>query len=73
MAVIGAGPAGLATAKELLEEGHEVVCFERGEQVGGVFGYREEGGVVWESCRLTSSRALTAFSDYPIPEGMGPT
>ncbi len=71
VAVIGAGPAGLATTKELLEEGHEVVCFERGEQVGGVFGYQEEAGVVWESCRLTSSRALTGFSDYPIPERYG--
>ena len=29
VAVIGAGPSGLVTVKELLEEGHEPTCFEK--------------------------------------------
>ena len=33
--VIGAGPSGLTTIKQLLDEGHEVRCFERGDNIGG--------------------------------------
>ena len=56
----------MATAKELLAEGHSVVCFERAASLGGVFRFGEADGVVWESCRLTSSALLTAFSDFPM-------
>ena len=66
MAVIGAGPSGLVAVKELLEQGHRPVCFERAGSLGGVFRFGEEDGVVWESCRLTSSGLLTAFSDFPV-------
>lgn len=71
VAVIGAGPSGLVTVKELLEEGHLPTCFERAAGLGGVFRFGEAGGdgVVWESCRLTSSGLLTAFSDFPDPSG----
>jgi dimethylaniline monooxygenase (N-oxide forming) len=66
VAVIGAGPSGLATVKELLAEGHEPTCFDRAAGIGGVFRFDEHHGVVWESCRLTSSGLLTAFSDFPV-------
>lgn len=66
IAVIGAGPSGLVTVKELLEEGHEPTCFEKADGLGGVFRFGENDGVVWESCRLTSSGPLTAFSDFPV-------
>lgn len=71
VAVIGAGPSGLATVKELLDEGHVPTCFERANSLGGVFRFEEAPGqgVVWESCRLTSSGLLTAFSDFPDPWG----
>src|SRR5262249_3819531 len=65
IAVIGAGPSGLATIKELLDEGHDPVCFERAAGIGGVFRFGEADGRVWESCRLTSSPLLTSFSDFP--------
>ena len=68
VAVIGAGPSGIATTKELLEEGHDPTCFERAGDLGGVFRFGEDDGVVWESCRLTSSGLLTAFSDFPAPD-----
>jgi dimethylaniline monooxygenase (N-oxide forming) len=67
VAVIGAGPSGLVTVKELLEEGHAPTCFEKADGPGGVFRFGENDGVVWESCRLTSSGLLTAFSDFPVP------
>jgi thioredoxin reductase len=66
VAVIGAGPSGLATVKELLAEGHEPVCFERAASLGGVFRRAEDDGVCWDSCRLVSSGVLTAFSDFPV-------
>ncbi len=65
--MIGAGPAGLVTTKELLDEGHQPVCFERAAGLGGVFRFGEDDGRVWESCRLTSSPLLTSFSDFPAP------
>jgi dimethylaniline monooxygenase (N-oxide forming) len=65
VAVVGAGPSGLVTVKELLEEGHQPTCFERASNLGGVFRFSEDDGVVWESCRLTSSGLLTQFSDFP--------
>jgi NADPH-dependent 2,4-dienoyl-CoA reductase/sulfur reductase-like enzyme len=36
-AVIGAGPCGLAVARELLREGHSVTVFEAGSGVGGAW------------------------------------
>jgi dimethylaniline monooxygenase (N-oxide forming) len=68
VAVIGAGPSGLVTVKELLDEGHLPTCYERAASLGGVFRFAERDGVVWESCRLTSSILLTAFSDFPDPQ-----
>ncbi len=67
VAVVGAGSSGLVTVKELLDEGHEPTCFERATELGGVFRFGEQDGVVWDSCRLTSSGLLTAFSDFPAP------
>jgi 2,4-dienoyl-CoA reductase (NADPH2) len=36
-AVVGAGPAGLATATSLAERGHEVVLFDAADRIGGQF------------------------------------
>ncbi|OBZ83530.1 Thiol-specific monooxygenase [Choanephora cucurbitarum] len=42
IAVIGAGPAGLPTAKHLLDEGIEVKIFERNSAAGGTWIYHKE-------------------------------
>jgi|AntAceMinimDraft_1070359.scaffolds.fasta_scaffold13632_3 cation diffusion facilitator CzcD-associated flavoprotein CzcO len=39
VAVVGAGAAGLAAARELAVEGHSVVVYEKGGDVGGVWMY----------------------------------
>ena len=59
VAVIGCGPAGLVTCKELREEGHDVVCFEMSSKVGGEFAHG-----FWAGGKLTSSPYVTAFSDF---------
>lgn len=59
VAVIGAGPAGLATAKECLEAGHKVTTYDNQKIVGGEFGNR-----FWPGGKLTSSPYVTCFSDF---------
>ncbi|WP_400262371.1 glutamate synthase subunit beta [Sphingobacterium sp. SG20118] len=39
IAIIGSGPAGLAAAAQLNKAGHDVVVFERDDQVGGLLRY----------------------------------
>lgn len=42
VAIIGAGAAGLASAREFSARGHEVTVFEQGEQAGGIWAYQAE-------------------------------
>ena len=42
IAVVGAGPAGLACATALAERGHQVTLFERAHEIGGQFRYARE-------------------------------
>lgn len=66
VAVIGAGPVGLAVVKECRAAGLEVACFDRQEKVGGVYFCNDTfPGGVWDSVRLTTSPWITAFADFP--------
>jgi 2,4-dienoyl-CoA reductase (NADPH2) len=42
IAVVGAGPAGLACATTLAQRGHRVTLFERASEIGGQFRYARE-------------------------------
>jgi len=64
VAIIGAGVAGLATAKVLTQAGHEVEVFDLAPDVGGVWSRtRRYPGVTTQS-----SKAQYSLSDYPMPK-----
>lgn len=59
IAVIGAGLSGITTIKQLLDEGHEVTCFEKLDNPGGVFSKNE----IYRDLHLTISNYFMAYSD----------
>lgn len=61
--VVGAGVSGLTALKEVLEEGHSAVCFERESEPGGVF----TTGVAYDPMQLTVSQHYMAYSAFPPP------
>ncbi|EGB06150.1 hypothetical protein AURANDRAFT_29808 [Aureococcus anophagefferens] len=63
--VIGGGTSGLAGMVQLINEGIEVVCFEKEARVGGIFNWGEDKNGVYDSVILTISSMLMAFSDFP--------
>ena len=67
MAVIGAGPSGLVAAKHALEAGFEPTVFEASEALGGQWHSAAPHSGVWPGMRTNTSRAMTAFSDFPAP------
>ncbi len=56
--VIGAGPAGLAVIKELLDRGLDVVAFEAQPALGGGFASQ------YRDLQLTTSSLITSFGSY---------
>ncbi|HAC64203.1 MAG TPA: flavin-binding monooxygenase subfamily [Cyanothece sp. UBA12306] len=62
--VIGAGPGGLVTIKELLERKvGQVVCLEQTKDLGGVFAN------TYDNLVLTSSCTYSMFSDFWMGDG----
>ncbi|MFW0796632.1 NAD(P)-binding domain-containing protein [Gordonia sp. CPCC 205515] len=70
--VVGAGPCGLTTIKQLRDEGHEVVCFDKNDDLGGIW-LREDGDgdqmKAYDNLYLTISMKLMAYSDFPFAGG----
>ncbi|MBA2504717.1 MAG: NAD(P)-binding domain-containing protein [Thermoleophilaceae bacterium] len=66
--VVGAGPAGLAMMRALGRHGLEFDCFERHEDVGGIWDQANPGSPVYDSAHFISSRSLSGFHGYPMPE-----
>lgn len=72
VAVIGAGMAGLVAAKELREEGHDVVVYERAARPGGVWAAsKARGGNAWGST-MTSTGALNTMLSDAVTEVFHP-
>lgn len=71
IAVIGAGAAGLCAAKHLKAGGHAVTIFELGSRIGGLWVYENDNGLspCYKSLHVNSEARVTAYKDYPFPEG----
>ncbi|XP_048738339.2 flavin-containing monooxygenase 5-like [Ostrea edulis] len=71
VAVIGGGCCGLTSVKACLEYGMEPVCFERTDDICGLWRFTEgniEGkGSVAKSTLIKTSKEMSAFSDFPPP------
>lgn len=65
--VIGAGAAGLVTAKSLLDREIDVDVLEAGDTVGGMWQIDSPGSAAYETLQTNSSRTQTEFSDFPMP------
>lgn len=68
VAVIGAGPSGLAALKNLLAMDISATAFESSNEVGGVWHYDGPASSVYDSTHLISSKRQTEFVDFPMPD-----
>jgi cation diffusion facilitator CzcD-associated flavoprotein CzcO len=64
--VIGAGPAGLATARALAARGLPYDQVERNEGVGGIWDIDAPGSPMYEAAHFISSRTLSGFPGFPM-------
>jgi cation diffusion facilitator CzcD-associated flavoprotein CzcO len=67
VAVIGAGPSGLATLKALTDQGVPARCFDPGDRVGGLWVLGGPHSSAYRTLHLNTSRIRTEFTDYPMP------
>ena len=66
VAVIGAGPMGLATARQLLAHGFNVRGYELHDDVGGLWDIANPYSTIYASAHLISSKRMTEFADFPM-------
>jgi hypothetical protein len=85
VAVIGAGPAGIVSAREAVRHGCEVAIYEAGSAVGGVWVYSERTeqdplgqdsdtavhSSLYDSLTTNIPRDLMAFADYTFDSAGG--
>lgn len=69
VAVIGAGPGGLAAARWLKSRGFESCLFEAAADLGGQWNCANSNSGVWPSMRTNTARMVTRFSDLDHESG----
>lgn len=65
-AVIGAGPSGLAAARNLQRRGIPWSGYELADDVGGLWNIDGPRSTVYESAHLISSKRTTEFAEFPM-------
>lgn len=67
-AVIGAGPAGLAAARNLQRFEIPFIGFESHDDVGGLWDISSKTSTMYDSAHLISSKRMTEFKEFPMRE-----
>lgn len=67
-AIVGAGPAGLTMARALAARGIGFDVFEAADGIGGLWNADDPASPVYDSAHLISSRTMTGFEGYPMPD-----
>src|SRR5215813_7775374 len=70
--IIGAGSSGITAAKNLRQLGIPFDVFERENSIGGNWCYGKPNSSVYRSIHLISSKPLTEYLDFPMPEEYPP-
>src|SRR5262245_16914977 len=68
--IVGAGSSGLAALKALTAAGIPCDCLEREDDVGGNWYYGRPHSSVYASTHTISSKRLTEYVDYPMPDAL---
>uniref|UniRef100_A0A8C8ZEF3 Flavin-containing monooxygenase n=1 Tax=Prolemur simus TaxID=1328070 RepID=A0A8C8ZEF3_PROSS len=72
VAVIGAGISGLGAIKCCLDEDLEPTCFERNDDIGGVWKFQKNTSdkmpSIYRSVTINTSKEMMCFSDFPVPD-----
>jgi cation diffusion facilitator CzcD-associated flavoprotein CzcO len=66
--VIGAGPGGLLAAVALKKRGIPFEVVDAGRQPGGIWDIDRDATPMYESAHFISSRQLSGFPGFPMPE-----
>jgi dimethylaniline monooxygenase (N-oxide forming) len=65
VAILGAGPGGIVSAKYAIENGFTPVVFDKKSIPGGLW---SSGTAIWEGMHTNVSRYSVMFSDFPWPD-----
>ncbi len=68
VAIIGGGPAGLALGRALKALGIPFVIFEQNADFGGLWNRDWAASPIYDSAHFISSRTMSAFEGFPMPE-----
>jgi Flavin-binding monooxygenase-like len=66
--ILGAGSSGLTVAKNFHERRIPFDCLDRESDIGGSWNIANGRSSIYRSTRLISSKRLTEFTDFPMPE-----
>lgn len=68
IAIIGAGPSGLSIARALAKAQLPFVIYEKHRNTGGLWDIENEGSPMYESAHFISSKTLSGFPAFPMPD-----
>jgi dimethylaniline monooxygenase (N-oxide forming) len=68
--IIGAGAAGIVSAKVLMQAGFNVTVYEAGSTIGGLWVYDNDNGqsIAYRNLYILSPKRYTQFRDFPFDQ-----